>query len=200
MTKRVRAERLERSEVIEGVEARREVKEEKSGKEERRAVRLVMAKIGVVVVRRRRRRKQVSVVVGVIWEMAGLICAIPLGFLFQDVAERERASGVRRIGRDFDVEKENVLKMCFFRGGIRKVSVLEGAKLIFLRGQYIKFRSLRTSAPFLASLSFNANLLLSAQSYYLLFFSWHHCIRYGCFSIFFCSAFILCILGALLYI
>lgn len=50
---------MERSEVIEGVEARREVKEEKSGKEERRAVRLVMAKIGVmvVVVARRRRRK-----------------------------------------------------------------------------------------------------------------------------------------------
>jgi hypothetical protein len=30
------------------------------------------------------------VVVGVIWEMAGLIRAIPLGFLFQDVAERVR--------------------------------------------------------------------------------------------------------------
>ena len=54
MTKRVRAERLERSEVIEGVEARREVKEEKSGKEESRAVMLVMAKIGVVLRRRRK--------------------------------------------------------------------------------------------------------------------------------------------------
>ena len=54
MTKRVRADRSERSEVREGVEAIREVKEEKSGKEERRAVKFVMAKIGVVVVRRRR--------------------------------------------------------------------------------------------------------------------------------------------------